>query len=134
MEKEIDCSLNNTLRVHLTKKNKSKNKYTFTKNQLTIILVIFLIILISFTVRIVLLVRSLNKEKVEHNKLLINYNKISGELFQFTQSYNNRHAEEFEKKKLDLDSRVKELEKKYDECRTKLNMYIGDFGIDSPFR
>ena len=134
MEKEIDCSLNNTLRVHLTKKNKSKNKYTFTKNQLTIILVIFLIILISFTVTIVLLVRSLNKEKVEHNKLLINYNKISGELFQFTQSYNNRHAKEFEKKKLDLDSRVKELEKKYDECRTKLNMYIGDFGIDRPFR
>lgn len=134
MEKEIDCEANNTLKLHLTQKNKSRKKFTFTKKQIYLISSFLFIILLSLIVTILLLVRNFSATKEEHNKLLNNYNKISGELFQFTQSYNNRHAKEFEERDLNLNSRIKELEKKYDECRRKLNMYIGDFGIYSPFR
>ena len=134
MEKEIDCEANNTLKLHLTQKNKSRKKFTFTKKQIYLISSFLFIILLSLIVTILLLVRNFSAAKEEYNKLLNNYNKISGELFQFTQSYNNRHAKEFEERDLNLNSRIKELEKKYDECRRKLNMYIGDFGIYSPFR
>lgn len=121
----------NDITTYLTQKKQPKQNRA-KHNKIKIIVGINIVLLIIMIGTIIYYIKKSGRINEEKKNILLKYNQVCGELFQFTQNYqsNKQELSRLESENTQLKAKNSALTNRIEVLEARINMYIGDFRLD----
>ena len=121
----------NDISTYLTQKKQPKQNRA-KHNKIKIIVGINIVLLIIMIGTIIYYIKKSGRINEEKKNILLKYNQVCGELFQFTQNYqsNKQELSRLESENTQLKAKNSALTNRIEKLEARINMYIGDFRLN----